>query len=170
VGTLVTVCGWARTVRGTAVDKGPVFVELNDGSCLGNIQIVCVVESLGREGVEAVLDAGGIGASFQFEGTVVESPAKGQAIEVHASFVRVLGKIADPSKYPLQKSRTGHSVEYLREIAHLRPRTNLISAVARVRHACAMATHRFFDSRGFAYVHTPIITAADCEGAGSMFQ
>jgi asparaginyl-tRNA synthetase len=170
IGTSVTLCGWARTVRGTAVDKGPVFVELNDGSCMSNVQIVCVPDSLGRDGVESVLEAGGIGASFQFEGTVVESPAKGQAIEVQATYVRVLGKIPDPSKYPLQKSRTGHSVEYLREIAHLRPRTNLISAVARVRHACAMATHRFFDSRGFSYIHTPIITAADCEGAGSMFQ
>ena len=107
---------------------------------------------------------GGTGASFQFVGEIVKSPAVGQSIELKGKSCLVLGNIPDPANYPLAKTKTGHSVEYLRTIGHLRARTNLISSVARVRHTCAMATHAFFDKMGFSYVHTPIITAADCEG------
>jgi len=168
-GQQVRVCGWARTIRGSSAEK-PVFIELNDGSSVGNLQIVCVSDALPAAHMQAVLQAGGIGSSFDIQGAVVESPAKGQPIEVRATSVTVLGRVPDPQVYPLAKTKVAHTVEYLRTIAHLRPRTQLISSVARVRHACAMATHAFFDQRGFLYVHTPILTAADCEGAGEMFQ
>lgn len=169
IGSFVTVCGWARSVRSDQ------FVDLNDGSCSGALQVVFTEQHLGADGVDKIKRAGGTGASFQFEGIVVKSVGN-QAIELRATFVRVLGINADPAKYPLAKKgqqKSGvqaHTVEHLREVMHLRARTRLISGVARVRHVCAMATHRFFDARGFAYVHTPILTAADCEGAGQMFQ
>jgi asparaginyl-tRNA synthetase len=124
------------------------------------------------ENFETILKAN-IGASFQVKGTLIKSPAKGQLFELQVSkpdrghFIKILGN-CDPKKYPLSKKK--HTVEFLREKAHLRPRTNLIGAVTRVRNNLAYATHQFFQSRGFQYIHTPIITASDCEGAGQMFQ
>ena len=173
VGSTATVCGWVRTIRETGSgEKALVFVELNDGSSPKAVQVVCVrnENGLAPADVDALLACGGIGASLRVEGLLVESPAKGQRVEVRASKITVLGDVPDPMHYPLAKSKTGHTVEYLRTILHLRPRTNLISSVARVRHAAAMAVHNFFNKLGFLYVHTPIITTADCEGAGEMFQ
>jgi asparaginyl-tRNA synthetase len=119
------------------------------------------------EGFESIAGAGGTGASVSVTGRVVKSPAKGQAIELLVTGVVVVGGVSDPSVYPLAKKK--HTLEYLRDIQHLRPRTNTLGAVTRVRNACANATHAFFQERGFLYIHTPIITAADCEGAGEMF-
>ncbi|CEM00011.1 unnamed protein product [Vitrella brassicaformis CCMP3155] len=167
VGKLITVCGWSRTIRkqggGTFC-----FVELNDGSCLKSLQVVV---DKAVAGFDKLLKCGA-GCSFRFVGTIVESPAKGQAVELavkdpNAHTMTILGE-ADAGAYPLSKKQ--HSREFLREIGHLRPRSNLIGAVARVRSALAMATHRFFQDRGFLYIHTPLITCCDCEGAGEMFQ
>jgi asparaginyl-tRNA synthetase len=160
-GRIVTVKGWVRTKRAA---KSTVFLEINDGSRLSNIQ--CVFES--PEGKLAdELGRAGTGASVAIEGSLVPSPAAGQKVEVKASSLRVIGE-APAETYPLQKK--AHSLEFLREIAHLRPRTNTFGAVARVRNRMAFAIHEFFQERGFAYVHTPLITASDCEGAGAMFQ
>jgi len=160
-GRIVTVKGWVRTKRAA---KATVFLEINDGSRLSNIQ--CVFES--PEGKLAdELARAGTGASVAIEGSLVPSPAAGQKVEVKASSLRVIGE-APAETYPLQKK--AHSLEFLREIAHLRPRTNTFGAVARVRNRMAYAIHEFFQARGFAYVHTPLITASDCEGAGAMFQ
>ena len=149
----VTVRGWVRTVREM---KNLAFIEVNDGSCLAGIQ--CTFES-------AALPALSTGAAVAIEGRLVASPGGGQAVEVAAQSLRVMGDAPD---YPLQKKR--HSMEFLREIAHLRPRTNTFGAVARVRNRMAFAIHQYFQERGFQYVHTPIITAGDAEGAGAMFQ
>jgi glutathione S-transferase len=165
IGQSVTVCGWARTVREAGAGS-LAFIALNDGSTFESLQVVA--DKGKTEGFAAIAGCGGTHASFRIQGTVVKSPAKGQAIELVASSVAVLGGVADPATYPLSKKK--HTPEYLRDILHLRPRTNLIGAVARIRNACAYATHRFFQDRGFLYVHTPIITGADCEGAGEMFQ
>ena len=165
IGQQVTVCGWARTVREAGAGK-LFFVALNDGSCFDSLQVV--VEKGKTEGFEALAAAGGTGASMRVDGVIVASPAKGQAVEVAASTVTILGAVADSASYPLAKKK--HSLEFLRDNLHLRPRTNTIGAVARIRNACAFATHTFFQERGFLYVHTPIITGADCEGAGEMFQ
>jgi asparaginyl-tRNA synthetase len=164
IGRTVTVCGWLKTSREGGAGAY-IFAALNDGSCFDSVQVVC--EKGKSEGFEALTTCGGTGASVRFEGVVVKSPAKGQAIEVNATLVKVLGTVTDPATYPLAKKK--HTLEYMREIQHLRPRSNTISAVARVRNACAFATHTFFNERGFLYVHTPIVTAADCEGAGEMF-
>lgn len=164
VGSSITVCGWARTVR--EAGAGSIFfLAMNDGSCFDSLQ--CVAEKGKTEGFEAIAKAGGTHASFRVTGLVVKSPAKGQSIELQATAVSVLGGIADPSSYPLSKKK--HSPEFLRDLLHLRPRTNLIGAVARIRNACSFAVHKFFQERGFLYVHTPILTSADCEGAGEMF-
>jgi asparaginyl-tRNA synthetase len=155
----ISVRGWTRTVRR---GKDVAFVALNDGSCFASLQIVLTPE---LEGFEAVCRCG-TGACLEVEGALAPSPASGQQWEVHARRVRVLG--GSDGDYPLQKKR--HSFEFLRSIAHLRPRTNAFGAVFRVRSALSFAIHRFFRERGFLYVHTPIITANDCEGAGEMFR
>ena len=160
-GREVTVKGWVRTKRAA---KATVFLEVNDGSRLANIQ--CVFEAPNEETVSLLAKAS-TGASVAVVGKLLPSPAAGQKLEVKASSLRVIGE-ADPATYPLQKK--AHSMEFLREIAHLRPRTNTFGAVARVRNRMAFAVHEFFQARGFQYVHTPLITASDCEGAGEMFQ
>ncbi|HFE46403.1 MAG TPA: asparagine--tRNA ligase [Nannocystis exedens] len=152
------VKGWLRTLRKS---KNVVFLELNDGSCFANIQVVCGDEVDGLEEIAHLTT----GSAIEVIGELLESPAKGQRVELRASEVLVIGR-AEPS-YPLQKKR--HSNEYLRTIAHLRLRTNTYGAVFRIRSALAQAIHSFFEARGFFYVHTPIITAGDCEGAGEMF-
>lgn len=159
-GAIVNVKGWVRTRRGS---KQVNFIALNDGSTINNIQIVIDVEKFGEELLKPITT----GACVSINGTLVESLGQGQKAELHATEVEVLGA-ADPTTYPLQKK--GHSMEFLREIAHLRPRTNTFGAVFRIRHNMAIAIHNFFHERGFFYFHTPIITASDCEGAGQMFQ
>src|SRR5262249_11174745 len=153
---------WVHTSR--EVHVGVAFVELNDGSSMANLQIV-VDQSV--SGYEQFLKQLTTGSSIRVIGELKPSPAKGQAVEGHARELAVYGT-ADGEKNPLQKK--GHSFEFLREIAHLRPRTNTFGAIARVRNALCAAIHEFFQSRGFVYVHTPIITTSDCEGAGQMFQ
>ncbi|HEY9869264.1 MAG TPA: asparagine--tRNA ligase [Candidatus Obscuribacterales bacterium] len=162
IGRTVRICGWVRTRRDSKA--GFSFLEVNDGSTLKSIQILAE-NSLPNYDSE-VLKLG-IGSSVEVTGQVVASPAKGQPTEVKAQSVTVLG-FADPAAYPLQKK--GTSFEFLRTIAHLRPRTNTFGAVARVRNEMCRSIHNFFQSRGFIYVHTPIITASDCEGAGQMFR
>ncbi|MEE3715325.1 asparagine--tRNA ligase [Tumidithrix elongata RA019] len=152
--------GWVRTKREA---KGIAFLELNDGSSLQNLQVV-ISQDLPE--YEQVIKAIATGAAVKVAGKLVASPGKGQRIELSAESVEVFGT-ADPETYPLQKKR--HSFEFLRTIAHLRPRTNTFGAVFRVRNACAYAIHQFFQERGFIWAHTPIITASDCEGAGEMF-
>ena len=154
--------GWVRTVR---AQKDLSFIEVNDGSSLSGIQAVVNGDVPGREH----LDAGDIttGAAVLIKGTVVESPGGKQAVEVAVESIKLIGG-ADASTFPLQKKR--HTLEYLRSIAHLRPRTNTIGAVTRVRNQLAYATHTFFQQHGFQYVNTPIVTASDCEGAGEQFQ
>lgn len=154
-GTTVTAGGWVRTVRD---QKTFAFIELNDGSCLSNLQIV----------LNGTLPADvTTGASLLVTGQLIESQGKNQSVELKATDLRVLGP-CNPETYPLQKKR--HSFEFLRTIAHLRARTNTFGAVARVRNALAYATHRFFQERGFLYFHAPIITGSDCEGGGEMFR
>ncbi len=157
----VTVSGWIRTKRES---KTFCFLALNDGSCLANLQVV-MDENL--EGYHDLLPQLTTGSSVTVTGTLVASPGKEQAVECRAQAIELIGA-ADPQSYPLQKKR--HSFEFLREMNHLRSRTNTMGAVMRVRHALSMAIHRFFDERGFFYIHTPIITGSDCEGAGQQFQ
>ena len=159
-GASVTVCGWAKTIRDM---KTFGFIELNDGSCFRNLQVVMDANSLSNY---KEIAAQNVGAALIVHGTVVLTPEAKQPLEVKATEIEVEG-VSSPD-YPLQKKR--HSVEYLRTIQHLRPRTNLFSAAFRVRSAAAYAVHEFFQSRGFVYVNTPIITGSDCEGAGEMFQ
>jgi len=142
--------------------KGLHFVQLNDGSCFRDLQVVLEAGAVPESALTHVTT----GACVEIEGEIVASPAAGQRVELRGTAVRVLGP-ADPTTYPLQKK--GHSFEFLREIAHLRSRSNTFGAVFRVRSALSFAIHRFFQERGFVYVHTPIITASDCEGAGSLF-
>ena len=156
----VLVKGWVRTKRG---NKNVAFIALNDGSTINNLQVVCDPTAFDEELLKKVTT----GACLAVTGKLVESVGSGQAVEVQATTIEVLGT-ADPETYPLQKK--GHSMEFLREIAHLRPRTNTFGAVLRIRHAMAFAIHKYFNDRGFFYLHTPIITASDCEGAGEMFQ
>ncbi len=158
----LTVAGWVRTVR---VSKGGFcFIHLNDGSCFDSIQIVADKDLPNYETEILHLTAG---TSIVASGKLVESPAKAQRVELHAAEVRLIGT-CDGEQYPIQPKR--HSFEFLRTQAHLRPRTNTFGAVARVRNAISAAIHEFFQSRGFLYVHTPIITASDCEGAGTLFR
>ena len=161
-GDQVVVSGWVRTRRDSK--QGFSFIELNDGSCLGNLQVVADQETTGFAEEAKHLTTG---ASIRIEGIVQESPGKGQRVEVRATDLKLLG-VADPETFPLQKKR--HTFEYLREIAHLRPRSNTFGAIARVRNAASWAINSFFQSRGFLLVHTPIITTSDCEGAGQMFR
>ena len=153
------VAGWVRTRRDS---KAFSFIELNDGSCLANLQIVA---DAGIPGYGDIAEMA-TGASIEVRGKLIPSPAAGQKWEMQASSLKLLGGV--PDDYPLQKK--GHSAEFLRSIAHLRPRTNLYGAVFRTRSRMAYAIHRFFQERDFIYVHTPIITASDCEGAGEMFR
>ena len=161
-GRSITVKGWVRTKRET---KSAVFLEVNDGSRMGNIQ--CVFDEDAAAKAAAELARSGTGASVSVEGKLIPSPASGQKLEVKAVSLTLIGE-APVDSYPLQKK--AHSMEFLREIAHLRPRTNTFGAVARVRNRMAFAVHQFFQERGFNYVHTPIITTSDAEGAGEMFQ
>jgi asparaginyl-tRNA synthetase len=162
-GSGVTVKAWVRTKRDT---KNAVFVELNDGSCFANIQCVFDNNAM-NDSIRNALARTSTGAAVAISGQLVASPAAGQPVEVKATAIEVIGE-SPVDSYPLQKK--AHSLEFLREIAHLRPRTNTFGAVARVRHQMAFAVHSFFHERGFNYIHTPIITASDCEGAGEMFQ
>ncbi len=161
VGKEIHVKGWVRTLRN---QKNFAFIEVNDGSTLSGLQVVADHQLPDYEKLMATMTTG---TSLFVRGKVVESPGAKQAVELHASEIKILG-LCDAEKYPLQKKR--HSFEYLRTIAHLRPRTNTLGAVARVRNTLAYSTHRFFQERGFLYVHTPIITSSDCEGGGKMFQ
>ncbi|MFA6815166.1 MAG: asparagine--tRNA ligase [Lentisphaeria bacterium] len=158
----LTVAGWVRTRRDSK--GGFSFIELNDGSCFKNLQIVAPAE---LENYATEITKLHPGASISVTGKIIESPGKGQTVELHADKIKVLG-FCDPMKYPLGKSRI--SFERLREVAHLRPRTNSFGAVMRIRNTLAYATHQFFQERGFYYFNAPIITASDCEGAGEMFQ
>ncbi len=153
------VAGWVRTRRDS---KAFSFLELNDGTCLGNLQIVADAGIPGYEAISKMLT----GASIEVRGKLIPSPAAGQTWEMQATSLKLIGEV--PDDYPLQKK--GHSTEFLRSIAHLRPRTNLYGAVFRMRSRLAYAVHTFFQERDFVYVHTPIITASDCEGAGEMFR
>ena len=159
-GKTVTVCGWARTIRDM---KTFGFIELNDGSCFRNLQIVFADNEV--ENFKEIAKSS-VGTAFVITGSVVLTPDAKQPLELRAAAIAVEGP--STSDYPLQKKR--HSVEFLRTIQHLRPRTNLFSAVFRVRSVAAHAIHTFFQDRGFVYVHTPVITGSDCEGAGEMFQ
>ena len=153
----VTVMGWVRTFRNNQ------FIALNDGSCMANIQIVVDFNNT----PEALLKRINTGAAIAVQGTVVESLGKGQKLDIKASSIEILGD-SDPDKFPLQPKK--HSLEFLREIAHLRFRTNTFNAVFKIRHALAFAVHKFYNDKGFVYMHTPIITASDAEGAGEMFK
>ena len=156
----IVVCGWVRTRRDA---KGITFLELNDGSCLPNIQVIIEEESPAREKLEEV----NTGASICARGALVESPGKGQKWEISARELVLFGS-ADQETFPLQKKR--HSDEFLRTIAHLRPRTNKYGAMFRIRSETAFAVHEYFREHGFFHVHTPILTGSDCEGAGEMFR
>lgn len=159
-GTDIQVQGWVRTRRG---NKNVSFIALNDGSTIHNIQVVVDLAAMSEEILKDITTGACIGVC----GQLVESPGSGQRVEVQARSIEVFGT-ADPNTYPLQKK--GHSMEFLREIAHLRPRTNTFGAVLRIRHAMAFALHKFYNDKGFVYLHTPLITASDAEGAGAMFQ
>ncbi len=156
----VQVKGWVRTKRG---NKKIAFIALNDGSSIHNIQIVADIANFD----EAIIKQITTGASLSVTGKFVESMGKGQNSEIQAGEIEVYGS-ADPETYPLQKK--GHTLEFLREIAHLRPRTNTFGAVLRIRHAMAYAIHKYYNDNGFYYLHTPIVTGSDCEGAGEMFR
>lgn len=159
-GQTVNVKGWVRTRRG---NKNVSFIALNDGSTINNVQIVVDIEKFGEEFLKPITT----GASLSVNGKLVESMGKGQSVEIQADEIQIYGT-ADPEKYPLQKK--GHTMEYLREIAHLRPRTNTFGAIFRIRHNMAIAIHTYFHEHGYFYFHTPLITGSDCEGAGQMFQ
>ena len=159
VGREVDVKGWVRTRRG---NKNVQFVALNDGSTINNLQIVFDLSKFPEESLKSITT----GSSIHVKGELVASQGSGQSVEVLAKDLEIYGTA--PSDYPLQKK--GHSMEFLRENAHLRPRTNTFGAVLRIRHALAFAVHNFFNEKGFNYFHTPLITASDCEGAGAQFQ
>src|SRR6266849_6017704 len=159
----VTVKGWVRTRRDSKA--GISFVHLSDGSSFHPVQVVAPNTLPNYEGEVLRLTAG---CAVEATGTIVPSPAKGQPFEMQASALRVIGWVDDPDTYPIQPKP--HTLEFLREVAHLRPRTNVIGAATRVRHTLAKAIHRFFDENGFFWVNTPIITASDAEGAGALFR
>jgi asparaginyl-tRNA synthetase len=159
LGSEVLVKGWVRTKRG---NKNILFIALNDGSTINNIQVVVEASSFD----ESLLKDISTGACISVTGRLIESQGQGQNVEISAASIEIYGK-SDAETYPLQKK--GHSMEFLREIAYLRPRTNTFSAVLRIRHAMAYAIHKYFNDKGFFYLHTPIITGSDAEGAGEMF-
>ncbi len=160
VGSVINLKGWVRTKRG---NKNVAFIALNDGSIIHSIQIVVDLASFDDQTMKLITT----GSCISVNGTLVESPGQGQAVEIQAKEIEVYGT-ADPETYPLQKK--GHTLEFLREIAHLRPRTNTFGAVLRIRHAMSFAIHKYFNDHGFFYLHTPIITGSDAEGAGAMFR
>jgi len=160
VGSEVVAKGWVRTRRG---NKSVAFIALNDGSTINNIQVVVDVQNFNEDLLKDI----NTGACIGVKGKLVESPGSGQRVEIQADSIELYGP-ADATTYPLQKK--GHSMEFLREIAHLRPRTNTFGAVLRIRHAMAYGIHKYFNDKGFFYLHTPIITASDAEGAGEMFR
>ncbi|MEI7724391.1 MAG: asparagine--tRNA ligase [Bacteroidota bacterium] len=159
-GSEVLVKGWVRTKRG---NKNINFIALNDGSVIHHIQVVAEVTNFSEDMLKLVTT----GSCIAVKGILVESMGQGQSVEIQASQIEVYGT-ADPETYPLQKK--GHSLEFLREIAHLRPRTNTFGAVLRIRHAMAYAIHKYYNDQGFFYLHAPIITGSDAEGAGAMFR
>ncbi|MBQ0081481.1 MAG: asparagine--tRNA ligase [Alistipes sp.] len=156
----VTVKGWVRTKRG---NKNVAFIAMNDGSCVANIQIVVDLQKISEDTLKEITT----GACIAVQGTLVQSIGAGQGVEVQAREITVYGT-ADAETYPLQKK--GHTLDFLRTIAYLRPRTNTFGAILRIRHAMAFAIHKYFNDHGFYYLNTPLITASDCEGAGEMFQ
>ena len=160
IGSEICVKGWVRTKRG---NKNVSFIALNDGGCMQNLQVVAEASNFEEELIKRITT----GACLRVNGILSPSQGKGQSIELQATEIQIYGE-ADVNSYPLQKK--GHSLEFLRDIAHLRPRTNTFSAVFRVRHAMAFAIHKYFNDRGFFYWHSPLITASDCEGAGEMLQ
>src|SRR2546423_1810685 len=160
--TAVTIRGWVRTRRDSKA--GISFIHLSDGSSFHPVQVVAPNTLPNYAGEVQRLTAG---CAVEATGNIVPSPAKGQPFEMQASAVRVVGWVEDPDHYPIQPKP--HSLEFLRDVAHLRPRTNVIAAATRVRHTVAQAIHRFFHEHGFFWVNTPIITAADAEGAGAVF-
>jgi len=162
IGERVSIAGWVRTRRDSK--GGFSFIEVNDGSSFKNIQVIA---SVSLDNYENEIEKLFPGSSIQISGFLVESPAQGQRVEVSAEKIKVLG-FADPLEYPIGKQRI--SLDKLRSIAHLRPRTNTFGAISRIRNTLAYATHRFFNEKSFLYVHTPIITSSDCEGAGKMFR
>ncbi len=161
IGKEINVKGWVRSKRG---NKNVAFIALNDGSLIHHIQVVVDVKTFGDDELLRNITTG---SCISVNGTLAESLGKGQKVEIQASEIELYGS-ADPEKYPLQKK--GHSLEFLREIAHLRPRTNTFGAVFRIRHALSFAIHNYFNDHGFYYLHTPIITGSDAEGAGEMFR
>jgi len=163
VGTVITLKGWVRTRRDSKA--GFSFVQVHDGSCFDTLQVVVPNSVTNYQDEVLRLSAG---CSVIVEGELVASEGKGQNVELQATRIEVPGFVEDPETYPVQPKR--HSFEYLREVAHLRPRTNTIGAVTRVRNCLSQATHRFFHERGFYWIHTPIITASDAEGAGELFR
>ena len=163
LGSQVTIKGWVRTRRDSKA--GMSFVHVHDGSCFDPLQVVVPQTLANYESDVLKLTAG---CSVIVQGELVASEGKGQSVELQASLIEVVGSVEDPDTYPIAAKR--HSFEYLREVAHLRPRTNTFGAVARVRHCLCQAIHRYFHERGFLWIHTPIITASDCEGAGEMFR
>ncbi len=164
-GTELTIKGWVRTRRDSKADGGLSFVQVHDGTTFDPIQVVARGDLSNYTDEVAHLTTG---CAVEVDGTLVESQGKGQSVEIQAKEIRVVGWVDDPDTYPVPQKR--HTFEYLREQAHLRVRTNTFGAVARVRHRLAMAIHRFFDEQDFYYVHTPIVTASDAEGAGQLFR
>ena len=160
IGREYLIRGWVRTKRG---NKNINFIALNDGSIIHNIQVVAEVANFSEDLLKQITT----GACLEVKGILVESPASGQPVEIQAKEITILGA-ADAETYPLQKK--GHTLEFLREIAHLRPRTNTFGAILRIRHAMAFAIHKYFNDNGFYYLHTPIITGSDAEGAGALFR
>ena len=165
LGSAWTIKGWVRTRRDSKADGGLSFIAVSDGTCFDTMQVVAPRSLPNYQNEISKITTG---CSVEVKGSLVASQGKGQKVEIAADEVRVLGWVEDPDTYPVSAKR--HSFEYLREVAHLRSRTNTFGAVARVRHCLSQATHRFFDERDFYYVHTPIITANDCEGAGELFR
>src|SRR6476620_7764824 len=163
VGSKITIEGWIRTRRDSKA--GLSFLAVHDGSCFEALQIVAPQELANYQSDVLRITTG---CAVRVAGEVVASQGKGQAVELRADSVEVVGWVDDPDHYPMQPKR--HTMEYLREVAHLRPRTNVVGAVTRVRHTLAQAIHRFFHEHGFFWIHTPIITASDAEGAGQMFK
>ena len=163
VGEEVLIQGWIRTRRDSGA--GMSFVQINDGSCLGNIQVVADGD---LDNYEEEIKQAGTACSVEVLGTVIESPAKGQSVEIKPSQFKIMGWVDDPETYPMPQKR--HTMEHLRENAHLRMRTNIIGAITRIRHTISLAIHQYLHDNGFYWIHTPIITASDAEGAGEMFR
>lgn len=167
-GVKLTIKGWVRTTRESKAEGGLCFVGVSDGTCFDPIQVIARGGGEGALGNFDEVKHLTTGCSIEVDGTLVASPGKGQAVEIAADALRVVGLVENPDTYPVSNKR--HTFEYLRDVAHLRVRTNTFGAVARLRHCLSMAIHEFFDTRGFYYVHTPIVTGSDCEGAGQMFK